>query len=517
MKLKTTNTKVRRGRIVLKGLATMGVVVLLGVRTIYSQQNPDVGKQKPNILFIMVDDLKPSLGCYGEKQVVSPNIDRLASRGMVFTRAYCQESVCMSSRASLLTGCRPDTEQIWTNQDVRDRLSNLVCLPELFKENGYYTVGVGKMYHWDIARSWSEPHWEPENMRYEYLTKDGRALVKKIQQDASEAGQTDPFEGIPDVLRRGMPYESLDVEDNELGDGQIADRAVATLNRIKDRPFFLGVGFLRPHLPFVAPKKYWELYDPEGLQLASNPFEPAGVPPIAMHNSQTEDSLELRGQYRFVPQKGILGATLSRDLIHGYYASVSYVDTQIGRVLDELERLGLAENTMVVLCGDHGWHLGDHGLWCKHTNFESAVRSPLIISVPGMKAKGEETSSLVEYVGIYPTLCDLAGLPLPDHLEGSSFAPLLDQPRLELRKAAFSQYPRGDSGGTIMGYSMRTDRYRYTEWRRLRNSELCERELYDHRKDPQENVNAVCLPEYARAVKELAGMLEDAVNHGKFK
>jgi len=215
-----------------------------------------------------------------------------------------------------------------------------------------------------------------------------------------------------------------------------------------------------------------------------------------MHNSG-----ELRRQYVGVPKSGYIGDELSRQLIHGYYACVSYVDAQIGRVLSELDRLGLRDNTVVVLWGDHGWHLGDHGLWCKHTNFETATRSPLIMSAPGMKVHGKKTSSLVEFVGIYPTLCELADLPLPSHLEGTSFAKLLDDPQLELRKAAFSQYPRGKG---IMGYSMRTDRYRYTEWKDQKTGQIRDRELYDHQKDPEENVNVANRPEYSQTIEELA-------------
>ena len=454
--------------------------------------------RKPNILFIAVDDLRPELGCYGRTQIISPNIDRLASNSLVFERAYCQQAICMASRASLLSGHRPDTGNIWTNRNVRNLLPETVFLPQHFKNNGYHTFGIGKIYHngHEDPLSWSEPHWLPDSYEYAYRTKAGRTLVERVRQEALSDGRPDPFKKIPENIRRGMPYESLDVSDNELADGEMTDYAIRVLRRIKDKPFFLGVGFLRPHLPFVAPKKYWDLYDPERIQLADNPFAPDGVPQIAMHNSG-----ELRRQYQGVPKSGPIGDDLARRLIHGYYACVSYIDAQIGRLMNELDRLGLRDNTVVVLWGDHGWHLGDHGLWCKHTNFETATRSPLIMSTPGMKAQGKKTSSLVEFVGIYPTLCELAGLPLPSHLEGTSFAKLLDDPQLELRKAAFSQYPRGEGS---MGYSMRTDRYRYTEWRDRKTGQLRARELYDHLKDPEENVNVVNQPEYSQITKELA-------------
>jgi len=479
-------------------ITTGAAAGILGPMLAIPQKCYGARDSKPNVLFIAVDDLRPELGCYGRKQIISPNIDKLASQGLVFERAYCQQAICMSSRGSLLSGCRPDTGNIWTNRNVRNLLPETVFLPQHFKNNGYHTVGIGKIYHGghEDALSWSEPSHYPESYKYVVRTKAGRALVERIRKEAMSSGKPDPYRNIPENLRRGMPYECLDVPDNELVDGEIADYAIKTLQRIKDRPFFLGVGFIRPHLPFVAPKKYWDLYDPERIELADNPFAPAGVPQIAMHNSS-----ELRTQYVGVPKSGYIGDELSRQLIHGYYACVSYIDAQIGRLMNELDRLGLRDNTVVVLWGDHGWHLGDHGLWNKHTNFETATRSPLIMSAPGMKTRGKKTSSLVEFLGIYPTLCKLADLPLPSHLEGTSFAKLLDDPQLELRKAAFSQYPRGKG---IMGYSMRTDRYRYTEWRDRKTGQLHVRELYDHQKDPKENVNVAKRPDYSQIIKELA-------------
>jgi iduronate 2-sulfatase len=416
----------------------------------------------------------------------------------------------MSSRNSLLSGHRPDTAEIWKNKDVRDRLSHIDFLPAHFKNHGYHTAGMGKIFHseWIDENSWVEPNWKPANAPYECRTVAGRALVKTIRQEAIASGKPDPYEGIPEKIWRGMPYESLDVEDNELGDGQIADHAVATLQQIKDKPFFLGVGFVRPHLPFVAPQKYWAMYDPEKIQLANNPLAPKGAPPTALHNSS-----ELRTQYVGVPKNGPVDAHLARKLIHGYYACVSYVDAQIGRVLDELDRLELTDNTIVVLCGDHGWHLGDHGMWCKHSNFETATRTPLIISAPGMKARGTKSSSLVELVGIYPTLCELAVLPQPDHLEGSSFAALLENPNLELRRTALSQYPRDE----VMGYSLRSDRYRYTEWRDHENGKIRARELYDHEHDPGENTNAIYDAQHSQAITDLATLLDQALTHGRFE
>lgn len=456
---------------------------------------------QPNVLFIMADDLRPELGCYGVKHLVTPNLDRLAAQGVRFERAYCQEAICMSSRFSMLSGCRPDTRGIWTNKDVRDQLADLPLLPAHFKNHGYHSIGLGKIAHngWEVASCWSEPHFLPANTLYEYRTRAGRALVKKLQDEAVAAGKPDPFRDVPEKIRRGLPVESLDVADNELGDGQLADEAIAVLRRMKQRPFFIGLGFARPHLPFVAPKKYFDLYDPAKLPLAAVVTTPAGMPPLA-----SADSGELRTQYRGVPATGPIPEPLARDLLHGYLACASYVDAQVGRVLDELDRLGLSSNTIVIFTSDHGFHLGDLGQWCKATNFEVATRVPLIVRAPGMKAQGERSRVLVELVGLYPTLCDLANLPKPDHLEGASFAPLLAEPEKPLFDAALSQFPRNG----VMGRSLRTDRHRYTEWADQKSGKIVARELYDHENDPHEAVNLAAKPEQQSLMETLSRRLK---------
>jgi len=458
---------------------------------------------RPNVLFIMADDLRPELGCYGVKHVVTPNLDRLAAQGVRFERAYCQEAICMSSRFSMLSGCRPDTRGIWTNRDVRKQLADLPLLPEHFKNNGYRSIGMGKIAHggWETPSCWSEPYFLPANIAYEYRTRAGRTLVKKLQDEAAAAGRPDPFLRVREEIRRGLPVESLDAEDNELGDGQLADKAIAVLSQVKDRPFFMGLGFLRPHLPFVAPKKYFDLYDPAKLPLAPADTLPTGMPALAVNHSG-----ELRTQYREVPAKGPIPEPLARHLLHGYLACASYVDAQIGRVLDELDRLDLGKNTIVVFTSDHGFHLGDLGQWCKATNFEVAARVPLIIRAPGMKAQGAQSRALVELVGLYPTLCDLAQLPKPAHLEGASFAPLLDEPEKPLLDAALSQFPRNGA----MGRSLRTDRHRYTEWADQKSSKIVARELYDHENDPHETVNLAGKPEMQSLMESLSRRLKEA-------
>jgi iduronate 2-sulfatase len=438
--------------------------------------------RKPNVLFIAVDDLRPELGCYGRDHIKSPNIDRIASRGMTFNRAYCQQAVCSPSRSSLLTGTRPDTTKVWDLvTHFRVALPNVVALPQHFKENGYFVQGLGKIYHpgFDDERSWSTPWQTPKAPNY--------ALVR-----TPEVKDEDK----PAKRKAGPAFESADVADNFFRDGMVAEQAAATLRELgkKSEPFFFAVGFARPHLPFVAPKKYWDLYDPAKIQLAPNPYHPKDAPEYALPNSS-----ELRN-YLGIPAEGPIPDNLARQLKHGYYAAVSYMDAQVGKVLNELDRLGLRKNTIVVLWGDHGWKLGEHGEWCKHTNVENDTNAPLLLSVPGMKHAGAHTDALVEFVDVYPTLAELAGLPLPGHLEGTSFKPLLDDPKRRWKPAAFSQYPRGPR----MGYSMRTDRYRFTVWvGRADHSRIDAIELYDHRGDPQENVNIAKLPENAELVKRL--------------
>jgi arylsulfatase A-like enzyme len=437
--------------------------------------------QKPNILFIAVDDLRPELGCYGRAYIKSPNIGRIAKQGMTFDRAYCQQAVCSPSRSSLLTGTRPDTTKVWDLvTHFRDALPNVVALPQHFKENGYFVQGIGKIYHpgVDDERSWSVKWQSPQAPAY--------ARVKS----------GDVKDEDKPKAKGGPAFEAGDVPDNFYKDGMVADLAVKTLRDLskKPAPFFFAVGFAKPHLPFVSPKKYWDLYDPAKIQLAPNPYHPENAPDYALTNSG-----ELRN-YTNMPAQGPISDDLARQLKHGYYAAVSYMDAQVGKVLDELDRLGLRKNTIIVLWGDHGWKLGEHGEWCKHSNVENDTNAPLLLSVPGMKTAGQHSKALVEFVDVYPTLADLAGLPLPGHLEGISFKPLLSDPKRSWKTAAFSQYPRRK----LMGYSMRTDRYRFTVWvSRDDHSKVDAIELYDHQADPQENLNIAKSPANTEVVKRL--------------
>jgi len=458
--------------------------------------------QRLNVLFIAVDDLRPELGCYGNPIIKSPNIDRLARAGVVFNRAYCQQAVCSPSRSSLLTGTRPDTTRVWDLQThFRKALPDVVTLPQLFKNHGYFVQGMGKIYHsgFNDPESWSVPWKAPKAQAYGLA--ENRAMVSRKRQQAIVEGKN---EKDAQSAARGPAFEGGDVPDTTFHDGMLADMAVAALRDIqaKKQPFFLAVGFIRPHLPFVSPKRYWDLYDASKIPLAPNPFRPKGGPSYAVMEGS-----ELRS-YDSIP-KGHLQDDLARRLKHGYYAAVSYMDAQVGRVLDELDRLGLRDKTLVVLWGDHGWKLGEHDAWCKHSNVENDTWAPLVLSAPGMKNAGRHTDALVEFVDIYPSLAELAGLPLPGHLEGTSFCPVLDDVNRPWKTAAFSQYPRSAAGKRLMGYTLRTDRYRFTQWvDRNDHSKVDAIELYDHQTDPQENVNVASDPLNAARVTELTAMLQ---------
>jgi arylsulfatase A-like enzyme len=474
----------------------------------------ETAPQKPNVLFIAVDDLRSELSCYGKDYIKSPNIDRIAKAGMVFDRAYCQQAVCGPSRTSLITGMRPDTTKVWDLvTHFRKAQPDVVTLQQNFKNNGYFVQGMGKIFHGNLddKPSWSVPWQTPKAIRYalpENQTLDKRQYEGEPDGDSKAAAERKAARdalGMPStgMNSRGPAFEAADVPDNTFQDGKVAELAVSTLQELskKKEPFFLAVGFIKPHLPFVAPKKYWDLYDPATIQLAPNKFRPKDSPDYAILPGG-----ELRNYYG-IPE-GSIPDDIARQLKHGYYAAVSYMDAQVGMLLDELKRSGQDKNTIIILWGDHGWKLGEHDAWCKHTTMENDANAPLILSVPGMKNAGKHTDALVEFVDVYPTLSELAGLPLPAHLEGTSLKPLLDHPKRPWKTAAFSQYPRIHKGG-LMGYSMRTDRYRLTVWvGKTDRTKVDAIELYDHQTDPQENVNIAKDPANAELVKQLMAQWE---------
>ena len=444
-----------------------------------------------NVVMIAVDDMRPELGCYGAEHVKSPNIDRLAESGLLFENAYCQQAICGPSRASLLTGMRPDTNGIHGNHaHYRDQNPGIVTLPQFFKEAGYFTAACGKINHgvfpkgmapkWDVMgdqESWSVPAFRP-GPRY-YYTEEGIAAAQGI---FKKMFPKRPMAEWDQYLVFGPLEEAAPVADDVLYDGQVAKRAVQYLDEFgekKDEPFFLAVGFIKPHSPYIAPKKYFDLYKREEIELAQYQDWPKGAPSMAGHGSHE------KRRYTDQPKKGVFSDENQRETRHAYYACLSYIDAQIGRVLDALEKNGLAGNTVVMLWSDHGYHLGEKGLWGKTTNYELDTRVAMICRKPGMTTAGQKSEALVELVDVYPSLVDLCGLRVGGQLEGVSVAPLLKNPDRDWKGAAFSQFSRGK----IRGYAMRTQEYRYVEW--LKGDEVVERELYDRLEDPEERVNLI--------------------------
>ena len=455
--------------------------------------------KKMNVLFIAIDDLRPQLGCYGHKQMITPNIDKLAKEGMVFERAYCQWPVCGPSRASLLSGLRPDTLGIQhSSQSIAKTIPGSISLPGMFHKHGYFTGSFGKIYHGkgDDWKSWSEEPWrDPLSSWQGYVSEETEKLRQKLWE---ERGKKDLFLSV-----NGRPVEITDLPDDQFRDGRTARKAIEVMRRVKDKPFFLAVGFVKPHLPFACPKKYWDYYKDSDIEMPKNPSRVKGSPDMVYVWS------ELR-EYYGVPQDGLPSEKLARRLIHGYYSCVSFIDAQVGLLLNELDKLGLRDNTVIVLWGDQGFHLGDQAIWGKHTLYEKAVRVPLIFSVPGQKTAGQRTDALVELVDIYPTLVELCGLEVPKYLEGTSVVPLLENPNQLWKRAAFTQWQYWEEPyDTIMGYTVRTDRYRYIEWQDCGNdNKVVAAELYDYSRDPEETINVADKAEYAEMVKELSEMIK---------
>lgn len=464
-----------------------------------------VHAQRPNVLFIAVDDMRCELGCYGAGHVLTPNLDKLAASGVLFNRAYCQQAVCNPSRVSLMTGLRPDATRVWyLTTEMRSARPDVVTIPQHFRKHGYRALGFGKIFHnpWPDNVSWDEPHAWPKSRLW---SDEALARLDAFRQKMRADGKPEPR-----VARmRAVATEAVDVADSEHSDGAICDQALAALRRLasEKQPFFLAAGFVRPHLPFVVPRKYWGLYDRDQIPLATNIHPPRGAPPMAFGKFQG-GFYELRDYMDYAdapwPNESPLTEAQQRELKHGYYAAISFVDAQIGRLLDELDHLGLTNSTVVVLWSDHGWKLGEYGGWCKQTNYEIDTRAPLMIRLPGAKANGTRTDALAEFVDIYPTLADIAGLPVPEELQGVSLKPLLTGEAAKVKDAAFSQFPRREDDGEYMGYAMRTDRYRYIEWLEMTSRQIVAQELYDHENDPGENENIAAQPEQAALLARLS-------------
>ncbi|MFK7981047.1 MAG: sulfatase [Saprospiraceae bacterium] len=431
---------------------------------------------KPNILFIAVDDLRPEIKSFGASQIISPNLDKLAGQSMIFNRAYCNIPTCGASRASLLSGTRPTRHRFVTYDTRKDKdMPDVASLIMQFKNNGYQTISNGKVYHFadDDSLAWDEI-WRPKGHGQNYK------LEKNLQ--------------LLDEGSRGMPFEAADVADDAYFDGEIANKGITDLRKFKDseQPFFLSLGFKKPHLPFNAPQKYWDMYNRAEITLPESYVQPKSIPKRAFHNYG-----ELR-QYAGVAKKGPVSDEFAKELIHGYYACVSYVDAQIGKVMDELEHLGLAKNTIIVLWGDHGWNLGEHKLWCKHSTFETSLNAPLIVKVPGL-TNGTKTNAITEYIDIYPSLCDLAGIEKPAHLEGESFVPILNNGKRD-KNFAVSKFKNA--------VTLIEDDLFYTEWTDDAGTAYA-RMLFDHSKDPLELDNLAEKEAYQEIVEQLSERLRE--------
>jgi len=446
--------------------AAFAVAGLIPILPLHAQES---GK-RPNVLFIAIDDLRPELGCYGGPQVKSPHLDKLASQGIRFDRAYCQVAVCGASRASLMTGILPTAKRFRTYLTrAQEDAPGAATLPETFRKAGYTTISNGKIFHHrddTEKRSWSEPAWRAPSKNFGALDP---ATLERLSK-----------------RKRGRIYEHPDVADGDYPDGKVALKTIADLQRLKTagRPFFLGCGFVKPHMPFYAPKRYWDLYEREKVEMADNRYRPKNAP------SALRGSSEFKSYHLADFKVGSDG--WHQMMRHGYMACVSYIDKLVGDVLAELERLDLAGNTIVVVWGDHGWHLGEHDFWGKHNTMHLSTRVPLIVKVPGKK--GGASSALVETSDLFPTLCELAGIPIPDTVQGKSFVKLLDDPEEPFRDVVYSRFGPGDA--------VVTERFNYTSY----NGGKADM-LYDLEKDPKENVNIAGNPEYSKTVAKMKALL----------
>jgi len=459
-----------------------------------------------NVVLFTADDLRPELGCYGSP-AITPNLDALAALGTTFTRAYCQQAVCNPSRSSMLTGLRPGTIGLYVNgTHFRDLKPDVMTLPLWFKEHGYKTRCTGKVFHnWHTKekgdpRSWSAP----EFLHYANHGDDTPQVTGPLPENHAKHS-----EGLRKYGSVGM-CECYDIPDEAYYDGRVAAEAVRLLPELKEGgPFFLAVGFWKPHAPFNVPKKYWDLYDRASLP-PLNPDRPTDAPEIAFHQS-TEILGPPNKQTPPTPDQ-------VAEMRHGYFAGISYMDAQVGKVMAALKEQGMLENTLILFWGDHGYHLGEHGLWAKTSNFELDARVPLIIAPPSAKNPGAKTASLVEMIDIFPTLVELAGLPAVPGLDGASLVPLLNDPIASVKPAAFTQHPRPaypdrtpKGQPEVMGYSVRTANWRYTEWRNWDSGSVEASEFYDHRGDKPELNNVVAAPPDQAAFEEAKRML-----HGQF-
>jgi len=482
---------------------------------------------KYNVLLVSFDDLRPELGCYGNEVIKTPNLDNFANEGVAFTKAFCQVSICAPSRASLMTGLRPDSTRVWHLADkFRETIPEVTTLPQYFHNNGYHTVGIGKQFHNHMpdSISFDEPDLRPaEYATADMVDRDAESFYydDDIKKELAKVRE-ERLKKNPNAYANGWAYgrvmENSDAPDNAFYDGAQTELALEVIKRLKDQdqPFFLSLGYFRPHLPFVAPKKYWDLYNRDSIPMASNPYLPKNSPVMAINSSY-----ELMGCYDMYSNHPSLyqqPEDTARMLKHGYYASVSYIDACFGKLMDGLKEMGLDKNTIVLIYGDHGWKLGEHRSWCKQTVYEIDTHVPLIVNAPNITAKGQQCDRLVELVDIFPTLSDLAGINPPEYLQGTSMKPLLENPTQEWKTAVFSQHHRRPKESPdhkrYMGYSMTTDKFHYVEWYIWDNEKKVKGdyvtcELYDATIDPDENINIAGEIENAEIIKSLSVQLQN--------
>ena len=471
----------------------------IGLILVASLANAD---ERPNVLMILVDDLKPALGCYGDSHAKSPNIDALAAKGMRFDLAYCNQAVCAPSRFTLMLGSHSTSTGLYgLGSHLRKTIPNAVTIPQHFAKSGYRTESLGKVFHVGHGnqgdpKSFSVQHFHEKVIEYVEEESTGGQLTRE------EAFFTNQRLGEIKSLPMGAAFEAPDVADEAYADGRVAAETIRRLRAAKTRrekdgtPFFIVAGFARPHLPFSAPKKYWDMHDVNSLPFPTHQKFPKGSP-IAAQKTDGEIC-----NYKPVPRPAnTMDEKLKRTLIHGYYASTSYVDAQIGKVIQELDQSSLAENTIIVLWGDHGFHLGDLGIWTKHTNYEQANRIPILFVAPGVTQPNTSTKQPAESVDIFPTLCELAGLSAPQGpqpIDGLSLVSVLKDPNVRVRDHAYHAYPKKK-----LGQAIRTERYRLVQWKPINNQAAePEFELYDYDTDPLETVNlADQHPEIVEALK----------------
>ena len=504
-------------------LVTCALVLIIGC------QGDDGVEVKPNVLFISIDDLRPTLGAYDDPVAISPHIDRIAAEGITFRQAFCQAAVCAPSRASLMTGVRPDSTRVWHLGDkFREINPEAVTMPQYFSKFGYHTVNAGKIFHnyMPDSISWDEPDLRPYRyLKEDWLGRDGETFYIGEEVNRSQVIRRDSLLKLrpvryADGWNTGPAWEAADVHDTMYYDGAQNELVKKTLTRLStmDNPFYMGLGYFRPHLPFTAPKKYWDLYDPKQIPLAENPAIPDGAPVHTMNSMYELRHYDGFNHIGHPTSSYRMSEDTTRILRHGYYASVSYVDKLIGDLVSHLKELDLYDNTIIVIWGDHGWKLGDHNSWGKMTNFNIDLQVPIIIRSPQQKNRGVQTHALTELVDLFPTVCELAGIDVPDYMQGASMVPLMNDPQQEWKQAAFSQFHRrprvSADGKRYMGYSLNTKKYHYIEWygwdhQTKTRAELSAIELYNREYDPHETRNIADTEEAVEVRRELAAQLAD--------